>query len=141
MILKVSSFKLLPWSQLQLIYRTKKSFKGEQVVAPSNLCRESNLQIDKVEKADAGEYLLIVRNIYGVQQVTMWLEVESDQTSTSSSAKYCDIHFIFLFLALILKQNIKLDDLYGSLLDCSFIFNIPTRDNSRLFLPQMKALH
>ena len=63
-----------------------------------------SLEVEHVEMADMGEYILVVRNMYGIQVGVMWLEVEGGQTS-STARNNCDIvlAFIFTFISVYLK--------------------------------------
>ena len=49
-----------------------------------------------------GEYLLVVRNMYGIQEEVMWLEVEERQTS-STTKNNCDIVRAFIFIIVYFK--------------------------------------
>ena len=62
-----------------------------------------SLEVEHVEMADMGEYILVVRNMYGIQVGVMWLEVEGGQTS-STARNNCDIVIAFIFLFIIIFQ-------------------------------------
>ena len=66
-----------------------------------DMCGTVSLEIKQVEVEDMGEYLLVVRNIYGIQEGVMWLEVEGTQTSSTQQTN-CDISTL-LFICSIIK--------------------------------------
>merc|ERR1712129_290786 len=59
-----------------------------------DMCGTVSLQMEQVEMEDMGEYLLVVRNIYGIQEGVMWLEVEGLDVVSSSRRSYCDIFLL-----------------------------------------------
>lgn len=66
-----------------------------------DMCAEVSLEIEQVVSEDMGEYLLVVRNIYGIQEGVIWLEVQG-VTASSTQESNCDI-LLLLFISSIVK--------------------------------------
>jgi len=65
-----------------------------------DMCVTVSLELEQVELKDKGEYLLLVRNKYGIQEGVVWLEMNGGEgEKTSSTGRiYCDIIIAFLLL-------------------------------------------
>ena len=61
-----------------------------------DMCGTVTMEMEQVELKDRGEYLLVVRNKYGIQEGVMWLEVT--EGTSSAGGKYCDIIITFILL-------------------------------------------
>ena len=72
-----------------------------------DMCGAVSLHIIQVQLEDRGEYLMVVRNIYGIQEGVIWLEVEGEQVS-SSLHRNCDILTLLLLCSIIELLQVKI---------------------------------
>ena len=90
------------WAGPRVLLKKEESndrFKAYQFEVHGDYCVEERLDIESVKETDVGEYVILVRNDFGVYQGTIWLQLED--SDTSFAVKTC-LHIFFMFLEILL---------------------------------------